>query len=292
MNPQNQDPQFSHQNDDYAQQQAEVQRQMQQILASPDPMQHAAKPKRTIGILALIFSVILPPIGMILAIISIFKGFTSQRDKILGFMGVGSLILGALMSLVLIVAISSSTETSSNNANSTSEGEKAAEYSFNGVSLQLAIPEGFEEVENTTTYINWESEHEAFTDRMSLSVAPLESSQDEQILREATTPEDVSTVWANTILLNDLSECTEPTVTDVEVEAVNVKEVTQSSYECEVTSDEGEASKFKGRYVSIITSEDEEIIVHYFIQEKNWNVPSDVAEQVAKTVRIEKEANN
>lgn len=293
MNPQNQGPQFPHQNDDYAQQQAEVERQMQQILASPDPILQAQKPKRTIGILALIFSVILPPIGAILAVISIFKGFVSKKDKPLGFMGIGSLVLSILMSTVIIVAISSPSRVlnSSDDAAEAAEGVDATELSLNGVSLQLNVSAEFDEVERTDNYITWESEGDAFTDRMSLSVTPLNSSE-EEAPREAISPDDAFKVWENTILLNDLSECTDPVIKDIDVKVADVKEATQSSYECEVANDEGQTNKFKGLYISIVTADDDEITLHYFIQEENWSVPSTIAEQVVKTVRTDKETDS
>lgn len=65
---------------------------------------NGAKPGNTLGILSLVLAIILTPVGIVLGVVSIIKGF-KHGNKALGIMGIGGVVLGLLSSLFWIIVL-------------------------------------------------------------------------------------------------------------------------------------------------------------------------------------------
>lgn len=284
MNPQNQDPRFSHQNDEYAQQQAEVQRQMQQIM-STDTFVQPSQPKPTLGILALVFAVILPPLGFILAIISILKGFVTAKHKALGLMGVGALVLSLFMTLVFIVALIPG-DSSSDERSNTLENLERDEISLKGATVHISIPDEYKEVERTDDYSVWQSDEELpdFITVHVNKIEPLYSGTGEELINPEKRMQVYSNVWLHS-RANDLSNCQNPVYEDSKhVNYPNTEASAQLTYTCTGEND-GIVTQYKGEYLLLVAG-GYEVAVRAVLKQSTWDAVGDNMYDLLKNVRV------
>lgn len=286
MNPQNQEPKFPHQNDDYAQQQAEVQRQMQQIMNTELPIQQSQQ-KPTLGILALIFAVVFPPLGLILAISAIFKGFIIAKHKALGLMGVVALLVSTLMLLVFITLLFSSDANNTDIEEQQSNAQRS-QISLHDTLIQLDVPEGFEETEVTEDYMVWEAGEDELADKITVSVGDNETLDLAQQAAGSNLTDAEDTIWANTLLTNDLSDCDNPKPSEIKNTQLNGQNAAHLSYTCNIVGEDNRVVSFQGEYISMITKDNKEVTIHYFVKAATWEASSDVFNRSVENIRINK----
>lgn len=119
------------------------------IGSSSDYYESGAKPGITLGILGLIFSIIMTPVGFILGIISIVKGFR-RGNKALGVLGIASVLLSivsTIVGFVLLVAIIGS---------SVSLGPlESKTFDLSEGKITMSIPSKMEEITKNSYFVNY-----------------------------------------------------------------------------------------------------------------------------------------
>lgn len=264
-------PQFPHQDDEYAQQQAEVQRQMQQIMSSPNPVQVAPTNSGSDGswkIIAVSFlmSLLLPPIGVVLSIICIYKGFISKKNNTLGFSGVGSLIVGICMSLVLALLVFGS---GGDNKIATINKIESETVSLEDKLLTLGIPSTYSVIDQSDLSITWKPDNADSAAFISADIGEVQVSDEDIVAYEDQKNEVHDAIWSYASE-NYMSDCNVPELETAEkVDYEGVRVAIKLTYSCSVVLESGDEIVFVGEYISMII-DGRVVDIIYFIEEENW----------------------
>lgn len=256
------------------------------------PSTEDTTPGTSLGVVALILAIFIAPIGFILGVVSMAKGFNKSKNIKLGLLGGIAVSVSLISSLVITILIASIFEIR--------EGFYSLQnntQTLGGLEVTMQIPENFEVVNETSRTKNW-----GYIKSTADDGSPRVSSQlGIVIIKDRLTVEDVQTIGESAEYKNYIfSEAKKYYISGVQdiCENIDMSDPTQVSgnylisleaeYTCQSRNTEtGSTDTYKGKLLHN-TADNYEYMVFAMAPEAIWNKSIENINKILQNVYAQK----